>query len=406
LDTRIKNTPEELAHFDRRLNRLLNRVFDEFGLIVCGWSGKWDIALRDTIARCKSRRFATYWTTLEDPIEEAKRLIQLRGAEVIQIQGADQFFEELAEKVSALEEYQKPHPLSAKTAVISLKRYIETHQPIRVNDLMYNAVETLIERQSDENSRREHTNPNAETFLNSVRCYEAMTGVSRDLMAVGCHWGKTEHRKTWVRCLERVANNRSKSSSVPWAGLSLYPALILLYSGGLAAIAGSDYETFGALLLQARTFYYGKEEPLVAQVNTVSVIDYSLQREVFDRRYLAPLSQHLFVHLRPVVHEFLPDDTRYRKCFDRFEYLLALVLADYQKSNGLQLWRPVGRFIHKSLGSDETHVTGVIHSELLASGEDWAPLKAGLFGGSLDQVVPVEENVRQLVAAIPPVFPG
>ena len=36
LDTRIKNTPQELAEFDARINRLLDRVFDEFGLVVCG----------------------------------------------------------------------------------------------------------------------------------------------------------------------------------------------------------------------------------------------------------------------------------------------------------------------------------------------------------------------------------
>lgn len=35
-DTRIKNTPAELATYDDGLNVLLDRVFDEFGLIVCG----------------------------------------------------------------------------------------------------------------------------------------------------------------------------------------------------------------------------------------------------------------------------------------------------------------------------------------------------------------------------------
>jgi len=38
LDTRIKNTPSELSRYDKRLSRLLDRIFDEFGLVVCGWS--------------------------------------------------------------------------------------------------------------------------------------------------------------------------------------------------------------------------------------------------------------------------------------------------------------------------------------------------------------------------------
>lgn len=44
-DTRILNTPEELASYAPEMNSLLDRVFDEFGLIVCGWSADWDTAL-------------------------------------------------------------------------------------------------------------------------------------------------------------------------------------------------------------------------------------------------------------------------------------------------------------------------------------------------------------------------
>jgi hypothetical protein len=34
LDSRIKNTPAELSHYDSRVNRLLDQVFDEYGLRV------------------------------------------------------------------------------------------------------------------------------------------------------------------------------------------------------------------------------------------------------------------------------------------------------------------------------------------------------------------------------------
>ena len=57
LDLRSKNTPDELDSYDPRLDGLLDRVLDEFGLLVCGWSAEWDTALRKSIERCKSRRF-------------------------------------------------------------------------------------------------------------------------------------------------------------------------------------------------------------------------------------------------------------------------------------------------------------------------------------------------------------
>ena len=61
LDTRIRNTPTELASYPAEFNKLLDRVFDEFGLVGCGWSADWDSALRNAIERTPSRRFATYW---------------------------------------------------------------------------------------------------------------------------------------------------------------------------------------------------------------------------------------------------------------------------------------------------------------------------------------------------------
>lgn len=78
LDTRIKNTPTELEQYDERLDSLLDRVFDEFGLIVCGWSGEWDTALRSAIERCPSRRFTTYWAARKEPRGLAKDLFKRR----------------------------------------------------------------------------------------------------------------------------------------------------------------------------------------------------------------------------------------------------------------------------------------------------------------------------------------
>ena len=65
LDTLIRNTPAELDQYPPGFNRLLNQIFDEFGLIVCGWSAKWDGALREAIYRAPSRRFTTYGASLE-----------------------------------------------------------------------------------------------------------------------------------------------------------------------------------------------------------------------------------------------------------------------------------------------------------------------------------------------------
>ena len=49
LDTRIRNTPAELSHYPTAYDTLLDRILDEFGLVLCGWSAEWDEALRSAI---------------------------------------------------------------------------------------------------------------------------------------------------------------------------------------------------------------------------------------------------------------------------------------------------------------------------------------------------------------------
>ena len=54
-DTRILNTDEELNAYPDPYNKVLDRIFDEHGLIVCGWSGEWDYAPSSTLYKICSR---------------------------------------------------------------------------------------------------------------------------------------------------------------------------------------------------------------------------------------------------------------------------------------------------------------------------------------------------------------
>jgi hypothetical protein len=85
LDSRLKNTEAELGAYDRKLDLLLDRVLDEFGLVVCGWSASWDAALRHAIERCPTRRFTTWWAVRGELSPEASALVAQRRARVVPI---------------------------------------------------------------------------------------------------------------------------------------------------------------------------------------------------------------------------------------------------------------------------------------------------------------------------------
>jgi hypothetical protein len=106
-----------------------------------------------------------------------------------------------------------------------------------------------------------------------------------------------------------------------------------------------------------------------------------------DRRY-TPLSDHLYEVLRSFLKEILPDELKCQKCFDRFEYLYALVCADFDLKQGGDGWGPVGSFgwryrRHNGLMKE-------LDAEIANAGKEWPPLKAGLFNSSVERIQQVK----------------
>jgi hypothetical protein len=97
--------PEDLATYPPRWRSLLRRVFDEFGLLVVGWSAEWDTALAETLAASASRRYPTFWATYRaDLTEPARRLIAQRQATIIDTAGADEFLTDITDRLGRLDQ--------------------------------------------------------------------------------------------------------------------------------------------------------------------------------------------------------------------------------------------------------------------------------------------------------------
>jgi hypothetical protein len=95
------------------------RFNDEHGLILAGWSGDWDHALRAAMLRAPNRRYSTFWTTRGAPGSGAQELIAHRKARQITIADADGFFRNLAQRITILAKTRKQSPLSIDLLVSS-----------------------------------------------------------------------------------------------------------------------------------------------------------------------------------------------------------------------------------------------------------------------------------------------
>jgi hypothetical protein len=146
-DARIRNTDAELSAYPAEFDRQLDRIFDEYGLIVCGWSGEWDHALRAAFLRAPSRRYPVYWTVRDRPANGAKELVSQRRARVISVVDADGFFTNLLRRVEALEQSQRQNPISVELLVNSARRYLSKPEfRIHLDELFTQEVDRVLKK--------------------------------------------------------------------------------------------------------------------------------------------------------------------------------------------------------------------------------------------------------------------
>ncbi len=398
LDARIKNTPDELSKYPPPIKRLLGRVLDEFGLIVCGWSAEWDIALRAAIEGCKSRRYTTFWTSRGAPKEEAKKLIELRKAEEIRIEDANSFFRELGEKVSSLEDLSRPHPLSPKIAVATAKKYLaEDKYDIPLHDLTMKETEQVYQ-ELNKNDFSRLIPDDASKLFERVRFYQELVGVLQSILIIGCYWGKEQHKNNWIKSLERIANQPGVQSIISHYDFRNYPTLILLYSAGIAAISNAKYDTLASLLTQVTVRARQGFEPIVLNIFPGKVMTQEIGRKLpgKERLYL-PLNDYLRDILRETFREIIPQDERYYQYFNRFEYFFGLIhvhLREKERNNFFN--GPLGLFT-----SFDEEITKRVGREIEAEGNSWPLLQAGLFDKSVDRLLKIKNEYDKQIRNFP-----
>jgi len=409
LDTRIRNTHDELASYDEETDRLLDQIFDEFGLIVCGWSGDWDKALRAAMERCKNHRFTIYWTDIRELTDSVNDLIKLRRGEFICIQNADTFFGEMTDNIFALENYSAPrHPLSAPVLMARVKKYLrDDRYDIRLHDLVNQEVEKLYNELSENETFPVSGIPKdklEDEFRRQVQLYESFTEPALSMMITGCRWGDKSHEDLWVHCLERIANppEVKHEHDHHLNNLRRYPALLLLYGSGMSLIAAGNYELFSALLNKPRIRTTFRDEIPATYFETSNVIEETFQKLLPNMKSQpTPLSNHLYEILRDPLRDILPQETRYQECFDRFEYLFTLVYVNLYKEKHGDIWAPEGCFSWRNLPRDPKRtIMKIIQLEIEQEDSAWPPLKAGLFGGDIDRFKKVKQEYDNFLGRV------
>ena len=408
LDTRIRNTPAELDKYPKEFNVLLDRIFDEFGITVCGWSAEWDGALRSAMFRAPSRRFTTYWASRGEPGEEARRLIEHRKAELVPIDDADSFFTTVQQHVESIEEYSKPHRLSTEAAVASLERYLpDTRYRIQLSNLIHDAVERVVEVTSGKSfTRYDLTNPTSETVTAQVRRYESACSTLLEMATVGGFWAEQEHYRVWQRALQRLGSAPLDGNYVIWIGLKKYPATLLLYALGLGAVENERLRFLGRLFetaVQRESLGSNKTsfalqlvlpDLLFLDVSQADGKAMRILKGMENRR--VPLNDWIHETLQPYTERFIHGDNRYTLVFDKLEILMALGCAYRGDREPEWYWAPPGAFGYRTDNKDRIFKE---IGESLSTMQNESPyVKSGIFGETAEEC---KQGLADLEAFIP-----
>lgn len=410
-------TEDELVAYDPAVADRLRRVVEDHGLVVCGWSGDWDPALRDALASAAARRYPLYFATVGTTSPAAAAVITARSGIEVPITDADTFFTQLEHRVAAIDRLGEPHPLDTQALVAAVKSTVgRPDKRIDLDDLVLGAANRAYDAVRDDVAFPATATSGSDVgfarqFMEQAHRYEAAARPLLAALAAGATWGSTTDEAMWARAVDRVANtNRAYGGQEALLNLRRLPALLCVYAIGLAAV---DRDNFGALRAVTTDVEFrdvNRRVPLLGALHPGRVLydELGAQGLAFEvetgkaptdddldglrtrrlGRKFTPASIVLQAWLREPLRATIPDDVRYTETFDRLEMLLALVATDVRTAAAATGQYPDGpafgnftwRYKYEPTPPEQR-----LKAEFDTAGPAWPPLSGGLLGGSVDR---------------------
>jgi hypothetical protein len=280
--------------------------------------------------------------------------------------------------------------------VQKLKKYlVDDRYRIQLDDLIKEQTKELLNFISQTNTLPP-VNSDSDPYVDLTKILENQTNQLRDTIITGCYYGEEKHDKIWSKCLEQILNPPGTNLL---SGLKRYPALILLYAGGISSLLAEKYHTLRSLLLDTQYIDGHEKRPLIFDLSAWDIVDRRIgQRLPNQENKITPVSNHLFELFREPLSDIMSNSSGYEEYFDRYEYFFALVRADMAYRTGLSCNVAIGRFVTKCrvrIRDDRVYKSGIvedIETEANKYGNNWGPLKAGFFDGKITRFLEIKDD--------------
>lgn len=402
MDARIKNTQDELETYSPAMDALIDRVLDEYGLIIAGWSGDWDTALRAAITRTPSRRFPFYWASRGALSQLGNDLLNQRAGKLIPITDADSFFMQLTTKVEALGAMNRVHPESIALLIAEGKKLCrDDRYSAEWTDLLAHEVS----RFSDWVRSTEffQGSPNKASINDLVKRIVARSEGLRRLIMIGARWGTDEAFRTMLRAIVAITFRDMDGSGFTYViSLRLLGASLCFQWGVAASLLTAD--AYGRAARLMHLIIPAKREQSLPAVTLLPLA----ALDTVDWKILEGLEHHHTPHsdyfskiFSDEAKDIVVGPNEADTVWDDSEFLIAAE-SGYQRlpameDKGLGFWVPPGRFVWRREGGTSINQRMDYLRGLSAASPE---LKAGLFGGNLDGLNKTLPQLTEFLAKV------
>lgn len=392
-DCRFRNTTEELDDYPEPMKKYLRQIFEDYGLVTCGWSADWDKGLIDIINKSSTSRYNSFLATVGKVSDNMNCLAKFRFGEIMPIQGADSFFTELYEQVTALEENNTSRNLNHDMMMARMKKYLSSEQyDIEYSDL----IEKLGAEVYDKIMAKANYNfaLTPELFTSYLEVHHNAVKPLLDVTILAARWGKSHHIKAFGEILVKLCTKPFRNGEVTCERTQYLHALapmLLLNAVGIACVKYERFKELDKILklsVPAGNFMGPYRKSLLSLLGS-TYWNYEELNQLMRTSWVYPFSCLFLQTLKPCFNGYFVADSEYENVFYIWEHLKSLIYG-YNKcsiSDGFIV--PIGQFIHRRIeykirpNGEEPYTIFFESADKLKN--EWIPIKQGMFGGKYEE---------------------
>jgi len=394
IDCKFRNTTEELDEYPPEMQSYLHRIFEDFGLITCGWSGEWDKGLVDIINGAPQSRYNSFFAYVGKANNSLIDLSSRRLGELMPIEDADNLFTELYEQVLALEKYDANANMTREMMMARVKRYLSSEQyNIEFADIIEkygaNASSQIID------VAKYNFTLNKDVFERYLEIHLRAVAPLLDAAILTARWGKEWHIKLFgdiliKLCIKSIVDNEIAETQC----LHALAPMLLLNTIGVACVKFHRFKELDDILkltVPAGNFMGNNREHILSMLG-ITHWKKEVWNTMLGENFLYPLSGFLRKQLVSIFEDTFVVGSEIKSVFDIWEHLKALVYA-YNKSDSYCL-APSGEFLIRKCRYEliENEPYTLFFKEADRLQDDWEPIKQGMFGGSYNNYKQVYEQ--------------